>query len=161
MAKQQNSVFMIGWEYPPHNSGGLGIACEGLTQALSKDDTKVHFSLPYESGHGVDHMNIHYCVHDNWRHKDCDCKDKSGKCVNVNCEPPFFAYSQEVFQSRYLPSSILSIDHQTDIYDDVVAFYNWHEGEVFGVEIYNDKVASMQRQIFEILWGMGKEEPKL
>jgi len=97
MAKQQNSVFMIGWEYPPHNSGGLGIACEGLTQALSQDDTKVHFSLPYESGHGVDHMNIHYCVHDNWRHKDCDCKDKSGKCVNVNCEPPFFAYSQEVY----------------------------------------------------------------
>jgi len=79
----------------------------------------------------------------------------------LNNQKKEFAYSREVFQSRYLPSSILSIDHQTDIYDDVVAFYNWHEGEVFGVEIQNDKVASMQRQIFEILWGMGKEEPKL
>ena len=79
----------------------------------------------------------------------------------LNNQKTAFAYSQEVFQSRYLPSSILSIDHQTDIYDDVVAFYNWHEGEVFGVEIQNDKVASMQRQIFEILWGMGQDEPKL
>jgi len=79
----------------------------------------------------------------------------------LNNQKKEFAYSREVFQSRYLPSSILSIDHQTDIYDDVVAFYNWHEGEVFGVEIQNDKVASMQRQIFEILWGMGKEAPKL
>lgn len=75
----------------------------------------------------------------------------------LNNQKTAFAYSQEVFQSRYLTSSILSIDHQTDIYDSVVAFYNWHEGEVFGVEIYNERVASMQRQIFEILWGMGEE----
>ena len=26
---------MIGWEYPPHNSGGLGVACQGLTEALA------------------------------------------------------------------------------------------------------------------------------
>jgi hypothetical protein len=29
------SVLMFGWEFPPFNSGGLGVACEGLSKALS------------------------------------------------------------------------------------------------------------------------------
>lgn len=62
---------------------------------------------------------------------------------------------------RYVPSSVLNIDYQTDIYNDVVAYYNWYEGELFGIEIYNKKIARMQKQIFEILWKMGSpQEPK-
>lgn len=37
---------MFGWEFPPHNSGGLGTACLGLTRALSKQDVDVTFVLP-------------------------------------------------------------------------------------------------------------------
>ena len=37
---------MFGWEFPPHNSGGLGIACYGLTKALSRRDLQVTFVLP-------------------------------------------------------------------------------------------------------------------
>lgn len=58
--------------------------------------------------------------------------------------------------SRYIPSGILDINHQMDIYNDVVSLYHWHQGEVFGVEIHNQKVASMQRQLFEIVWKLGK-----
>ena len=29
-------ILMLGWEYPPHISGGLGTACEGLTTALAQ-----------------------------------------------------------------------------------------------------------------------------
>jgi len=54
--------------------------------------------------------------------------------------------------SRYLPKSILSIPHQMDIYDGVVSFYSWNEGEVWGTEIYNEKVATMQKQLFELAW---------
>lgn len=60
------------------------------------------------------------------------------------------------FEARYLPSSILNISHQLDIYDDFVAIYNWHEGEVFGVLIKNRKVADFQKQIFDILWEKGE-----
>lgn len=56
------------------------------------------------------------------------------------------------YESRFIPTDVLNINHQTDIYDDVVSHYNWHEGEVFGIEIHNKKVAKMQRQIFEIIW---------
>lgn len=54
--------------------------------------------------------------------------------------------------SRYIAESILPIPHQMDIYDDTVSIYNWHEGEVFGVEIHNEKVATFQRSLFEIIW---------
>jgi len=39
---------MFGWEFPPHNSGGLGTACYGLTKALSGAKTKITFVLPKE-----------------------------------------------------------------------------------------------------------------
>jgi len=39
-------IFMIGWEFPPFNSGGLGTACEGLTSALSKLNIQQTFVLP-------------------------------------------------------------------------------------------------------------------
>ncbi len=29
-------VLMLGWEFPPFISGGLGTACHGLTRALSR-----------------------------------------------------------------------------------------------------------------------------
>ncbi len=39
-------VFMLGWEFPPFISGGLGTACYGLTKALSGTGTDVVFVLP-------------------------------------------------------------------------------------------------------------------
>lgn len=95
MANQPKNVFMIGWEYPPHNSGGLGVACEGLTTALAQENTNIHFSLPYNVTDSVDHMTMHTCVHQNWKKKDCNCS-KSGKyCSHLLCEPPFFAYTAD------------------------------------------------------------------
>lgn len=39
-------VLMFGWEFPPFNSGGLGVACYGLTKALSKQGVPITFVLP-------------------------------------------------------------------------------------------------------------------
>ena len=39
-------VFMLGWEFPPFISGGLGTACYGLTKAMSALGTDVMFVLP-------------------------------------------------------------------------------------------------------------------
>lgn len=39
-------VLMFGWEYPPHNSGGLGVACQGLASALVEKDIELTFVLP-------------------------------------------------------------------------------------------------------------------
>ncbi|HEY1628739.1 MAG TPA: glycogen/starch synthase, partial [Tepidisphaeraceae bacterium] len=37
---------MLGWEFPPFISGGLGTACYGLTKAMSSIGTDVIFVLP-------------------------------------------------------------------------------------------------------------------
>jgi len=39
-------VFMLGWEFPPFISGGLGTACYGLTRAMSGIGTDIMFVLP-------------------------------------------------------------------------------------------------------------------
>lgn len=39
-------VLMFGWEYPPHHSGGLGVACKGMAHALIDNDVHVCFMLP-------------------------------------------------------------------------------------------------------------------
>ncbi len=39
-------VFMLGWEFPPFISGGLGTACYGLTRALDQLGVRVTFVLP-------------------------------------------------------------------------------------------------------------------
>jgi glycogen(starch) synthase len=40
------NIFMLGWEFPPFISGGLGTACYGLTRALSELGHHVIFLLP-------------------------------------------------------------------------------------------------------------------
>lgn len=39
-------ILTFGWEFPPHISGGLGIACHGLTSALLKQGEDVIFVVP-------------------------------------------------------------------------------------------------------------------
>ncbi len=39
-------ILMLGWEFPPFISGGLGTACHGLTTALDKKGHEVIFVLP-------------------------------------------------------------------------------------------------------------------
>lgn len=37
---------MLGWEFPPYNSGGLGVACLGIAQALVDCGVDISFVLP-------------------------------------------------------------------------------------------------------------------
>jgi glycosyltransferase involved in cell wall biosynthesis len=42
------NVLMFGWEFPPFNSGGLGVACEGISKALSSSGVPLTFVLPFK-----------------------------------------------------------------------------------------------------------------
>src|SRR5262245_37160516 len=39
-------VLMFGWEFPPHNSGGLGVACQGIVRALARLGDEITLVLP-------------------------------------------------------------------------------------------------------------------
>ncbi|MGD0284543.1 MAG: glycogen/starch synthase, partial [Candidatus Saccharimonadales bacterium] len=49
---------MLGWELPPYNSGGLGIACYQLCKALAKRNADIEFVLPYVYNYKVDFMKV-------------------------------------------------------------------------------------------------------
>ena len=51
---------MLGWELPPHNSGGLGVACYHMSKALASQGAKIDFVIPYRAEHpDIDFMKIH------------------------------------------------------------------------------------------------------
>lgn len=51
---------MLGWELPPHNSGGLGVACYYLSKALAQQGSSIDFVVPYDAAHpDIDFMRIH------------------------------------------------------------------------------------------------------
>lgn len=49
---------MLGWELPPHNSGGLGVACLQLSEALARSGADIEFVLPYEHDRSYPFMKI-------------------------------------------------------------------------------------------------------
>jgi len=51
-------ILMLGWELPPHNSGGLGTACYQLCKSLSKKNVDIEFMLPYNAEHDIDFMDV-------------------------------------------------------------------------------------------------------
>jgi glycosyltransferase involved in cell wall biosynthesis len=53
-------ILMLGWELPPHNSGGLGVACYHMSKALAIQGASIDFVVPYTAEHpGIDFMTIH------------------------------------------------------------------------------------------------------
>ena len=51
---------MLGWELPPHNSGGLGVACYHMSKALALQGAKIDFVVPYQAQHPeTEFMTIH------------------------------------------------------------------------------------------------------
>ncbi len=116
MSNHKPSVLMIGWEYPPYNSGGLGVACEGLTQALADKNTEVYFTLPYHHSQNLPHVHLIDCFSPNWARAD---------------QPPFFAYSPQERPYTVLDEAIdahglqllpgSELEHRVDEYAGLVA----------------------------------------
>ncbi len=107
MTSNSDSVLMIGWEYPPHNSGGLGVACEGITKALTGQNVQIYFTLPYALSDPPDHMRVLDCYDPCWENAKSD-------------SPPFYAYSstkktKSIIHEGQLDSRALSRLPQSDI----------------------------------------------
>ncbi len=51
---------MLGWELPPHNAGGMGVACYHLAKALASRGMKIDFMLPAAPApFDIDFMDVH------------------------------------------------------------------------------------------------------
>ncbi|HEU5187580.1 MAG TPA: glycosyltransferase family 4 protein [Candidatus Saccharimonadales bacterium] len=52
-------ILMLGWELPPYNSGGLGVACYQLCKALAAQGCEIDFVVPYQAEHDISFMQVH------------------------------------------------------------------------------------------------------
>lgn len=49
---------MLGWELPPYNSGGLGVACLGLARSLANQGVHVTFVLPQKQKYNINFLDL-------------------------------------------------------------------------------------------------------
>ncbi len=56
-------ILMLGWELPPNNSGGLGVACQHLSEALAKQGVDIDFVVPYEAEHHLKNVRVLSALH--------------------------------------------------------------------------------------------------
>jgi len=55
-------------------------------------------------------------------------------------------------QIRYVDPKIFSIEFEVYIYDNCVGMLNYDQEDIFGVEIYSEKLARQQKSLFDMTW---------
>lgn len=103
---------MLGWELPPHNSGGLGVASYYMARALADKGVSIDFVLPYSAFHpNTEWMTV-----------------RGVQTVEPENRPTSqLAYSRAFGEMRELQSAYIEyVDHlvQTHTYDAVHA-HDW------------------------------------
>jgi len=57
---------------------------------------------------------------------------------------------------KYIPKDRLDIKIEACVYNDVYAMYSFEKDNVFCVEIYNQRLADMQKQIFDLVFSVAR-----
>lgn len=98
------NVLMLGWEFPPHITGGLGTACQGLVRGLrDANDVDIAFVMPRlrggEAQSGVSFM----CAH-----------SLSGDMAGGAARPAPEKHLLDSFFAEYLPPEVYAAFHEDD-----------------------------------------------
>jgi sugar-specific transcriptional regulator TrmB len=59
---------------------------------------------------------------------------------------------ESLSKARYIDPGIFTIHFESYIYNNCVALLSYEKEDIFGVEIYNEKLASQQKQLFDLVW---------
>lgn len=115
-------ILMLGWELPPHNSGGLGVACYQMCKALSASGAAIDFILPYEAEHNISFMNVIAAVPIS---RDTDSPPDHGAYdghafLNENGELEYMSLNQ---QHALFESGVENIATSTEY--DVIHAHDW------------------------------------
>ncbi len=62
------------------------------------------------------------------------------------------SYDSKRNHFAYIDPKVFKIEFETFIYNNVVTLISYDKDDIFGVEIYNDKLAHQQEQVFDLLW---------
>ena len=127
-------VFMLGWEFPPFISGGLGTACYGLTKAMDQMGIKVTFVLPKMVNH---EYSTHVKLMNPGSLTPSTCfkidklKNVTFKAVNSPIQPystptsyqrqmeDYLMQKHSLGKGEFIAPSIGGIDYNGDMYTEV------------------------------------------
>ncbi len=97
---------MLGWELPPHNSGGLGVACYQLCRELAKHNVDIDFILPYRADYKyIDFMKV-----------------RAAQNLHIDeIENLLTAYDSYRYQEKSTKVSYIDIQDQRTMYEEAVS----------------------------------------
>ncbi len=121
---------------------------DGLRQLLRNELAAKSEILSY--GNRVNEKIVGKKFLDNWQttRKASSIHERQLTNQTVGDMPHLTKY----IRRNFIDNNTLSIANATVIYDNMVTHYHQKDGEVFGTEVYNQEIADMQRQLFEVLW---------
>ena len=106
-------ILMLGWEYPPHIAGGLGTACQGLTNALATQGVNIHFVVPQLFGN---EEALHMVLSDSKRHVAPGGQQRMGNIPAPEPEPfpvsRIPAFLSPYWNPKQFKEAMAAITHQ-------------------------------------------------
>lgn len=106
----------------------------------------------FELAHLSDHLGKHFAekFHD-WQ------ADKGITSYDLTNDPSWQLHTnvvgyEKLSKARFVDPSVFTIEFETYIYNNCVALLSYEKDDIFGVEVYNDKLARQQKQLFDLVW---------
>ena len=110
----------------------------------------------FELAHLSDHLGKHFAekirrIQSEKNIVSYDLTNDRGR----NIDTDIMTY-EKYSKARYIDPTVFTIEFETYIYDSCVALLSYVNDDIFGVEIYNDKLAKQQKQLFDLLWSQAQ-----
>jgi hypothetical protein len=80
---------------------------------------------------------------------------------DCSTNPAICDFIDNWWEGRYVDPKEVNIQFETMIYNDVYCVYEYQNGTIFCVEIYNEKLAETQKEIFDFIYNTAKPLRKL
>lgn len=134
---------MFGWEFPPHNSGGLGVACQGLARALAAKNVELTFVLPKKIGVNEPYFRFRFADVPNMTIAEVDSIlapyiTSSGYRMTINGMEDVGMYGSTLFEEVKRYAALARSIARTERFD-VVHSHDWLS---FGAGISAKEVSS-------------------
>jgi len=115
------NILMLGWELPPHNSGGLGVACYHMAKALANQGANIDFVVPYKAKHpGINFMEVRHATDLDPLHRygmgayDSAGSTKDGKSADIRqVQKEYLAFVEQLVEEIDTPDVIHAHDWLT------------------------------------------------
>lgn len=109
---------MLGWELPPHHTGGMGVVCYQMCKELASSGVDIDFILPYTADFDIDFMKV---VHSSSLSYD-EIKNAGGVYD--------FASMQDIYLDESSPASLDMRNQQIRFVGEVAALTKYAEFDI-------------------------------